>query len=132
MPPHNQVSAVLPLRQALTRSVSEECGGPKAVAFNTTTFDAFKASEGMDRTYKLGRLDAVDLREALNETLTRFSLYHKDTLIVRETGEKGTRLRIFAIRKKSTPRYVHKDHVTRAVHDLYADPVCVIDGDVLA
>lgn len=103
--------------------------------YKPVSFAAYKvtsADPSIVRTYKLGELDAIELRDALTEALTRHSLYHKDTLILRERNEKGTVLRLFAIKKKSQPRYVHQDHVTRAVRDLYADPICVIDGDVLA
>lgn len=108
---------------------------PRAVPYAATKFDAFKVdnsyASSKASTYSLGSLSETSLRPALNEALSRFALYHKDHLILRETGEQGVKLRLFAIRKKSAARYVHKDHVTRAVHDLYADPVCVIDGALL-
>jgi hypothetical protein len=41
-------------------------------------------------------------------------------------------LHIYSIKQKSKARYVHRDHVTRAVRDLYPAHVCTIDGSVLA
>lgn len=126
------MSALHPLFQEIV----EAHGAPTAVPFNTVTFDAFKVSESGDdtggRTYRLGALTEATLRGALNEALAQFALYHKDHLVLRETSEHGVKLRLFTIRKKSAARYIHKDHVTRAVRDLYADPVCVIDLQALA
>lgn len=123
-----------PIFQGIVEAHGLTSKEPEAVPFSTTTFEAFKVDDsyatGKSHTYRLGRLSEHSLRQALNEALARYALYHKDHLILRETGDDGVKLRIFAIRKKSSARYVHKDHVTRAVHDLYADPVCVIDGEV--
>lgn len=101
----------------------------RATPFQVTRYDAFKITEG--RTYRLGELDAGSLGEAMNAAVGQFAMFHKDHLLIRETGEGGTRLHLFAIKRKTNARYVHKNHVTRAVHDLYAAPVCTIDGDII-
>ncbi|MFN3474050.1 MAG: hypothetical protein ACK4ZW_08400 [Blastomonas sp.] len=53
---------------------------------------------------------------------------HKDAFIVLEadaiTG--GQHLHTFQVKRKSKPRYVTVDHVTRAVHDLYAEHVLTV------
>jgi hypothetical protein len=54
-----------------------------------------------------------------------------DPLVLQEIGERGVKLHLFAIRRRSQPRYVHKDHVSRRVHDLYPEPVCTLDADLL-
>jgi hypothetical protein len=111
LPPHNSASAVLPLRQALTRSVY-----------------AYRISES-GRTYPV-IVDCNSLEQAVDGA--KIQCFHKEHLLIREVGNGRDRLHIYAIRQKSTPRYVHKDHVTRAVRDLYAAPVCSFDGAMLA
>lgn len=103
----------------------------QAAPYSPVTYAAFQISDS-GRTYALGELAAGSLAEALNEVVSQFALSHKQHLLVREGGERGVKLHLFAIRKKSNPRYVYKDHVSRAVYDLYAAPVCTMDGSVLA
>lgn len=100
-----------------------------AVPLVTVAFDAFKVSD--DRTYMLGHIMAKTIGEALNGALAGYALFHKDTLLIRETSEKGVKVHVYGIKKKATPRWVHKDHVSRRVHDLYAAPVCIIDGSAM-
>jgi hypothetical protein len=59
---------------------------------------------------------------------------HKDCLLIRETDDAtgATVLHLFAIKKKSTPDYVRDGFTTRAVHRLYAEKICEIDGSALA
>jgi hypothetical protein len=138
-PPHLR-EAEMPLRQALTRSCAQEGLGPRAVVYTMTTFHAFHITQGMKglkevalggRTYDCGRLNAGTLEEALNEALSSKLISHKETLVLQEIGERGVKLHLFAIRRRSQPRYVHKDHVSRRVHDLYPEPVCTLDADLL-
>ena len=102
---------------------------PRAVPFSPTTFHAFKVCE--DRTYTLGEIDARTLEEARNGAVTRWALFHKDHLLIRESGERGVRLHLFAVKRKSAPRYVWENHAQKRVFDLYAAPVCTIDGGAL-
>jgi hypothetical protein len=101
----------------------------RAARFSAIDFAAFKVSE-TGRTYELGPVDASNVPDAVNAALGQFVLHHKEHLLIRETSERGSTLHIYSIRRKSAPRWVHKDHVPRAVHDLYADAVCSIDGNV--
>jgi hypothetical protein len=118
-----------PLRQQLIRSVSEECGGPRAVPFQQVDFEAFQIADG--RTYPVEGIIASTVADAVGQAVTLRAFSHKQHLLIRESGERSSKLHIFAIKKRSAPRYVHKDHVTRREHDLYAAPVCVIDEAVL-
>jgi hypothetical protein len=120
-----------PLCQQLIRSVAEESGGPRAVPYSAVSFEAFQVAEN-GRTYPVEGIIASTVADAVTQAVTLRAFSHKQHLLVRESGEQGSKLHIFAIKKKSAPRYVHKDHVSRAVRDLYAAPVCVIDGDLLA
>lgn len=123
---------VTDLRQALIRSVAEECGAARAVHYSTTSYAAFRISE-------TGRTYAVDIdgyllptvEAARDAALIGQAFAHKDHLLIRAADDRGVKLHLFAIKRKATPRYVHEDHVTRRVHDLYAAPVCVIDGGVV-
>lgn len=125
------------LRQQLTRSIAEEGNHLRAVRYTETTYSAFQVGDDEggkypQRTYTHGEMLSTSLDEAVTEALTRKLYDHKDHLVIREVGPLGMKLHIFAIRRKSTPRYVHKDHNTRRVHDLYPERVCTIDGGVLA
>jgi hypothetical protein len=126
-PPHHQ-----PLRQQLVRSVAEECGGPRAVPFDSgaTTFQVFRIADGIGptrNTYPLGDFQARSVEEALNEAIVSSALAHKDHLLIKV----GRIAHLYAIRKRAAPRYVHKDHVTRREHDLYADHVCSFEAGAL-
>jgi hypothetical protein len=120
----------IPLRAALIRSCAQEGFGPRAIPYQAVIYSAFRVSES-GRTYALDALQAGSLEEALSEALTQQAFHHKEHILVRVSGDDGVKLHLFAVKKKSTPRYVHKDHVSRRVHDLYAAPVCSIDGSVL-
>jgi hypothetical protein len=133
--------AEMPLRQALVRSCSAEGIRPAAVPYSATSYHAFRVCQGHTghhdtplggRTYDYGRLDAETLDGALTAALSLPQVVaHKETLVIQEISEKGVRLHVYSVKRKSTPRYVHENHVTRAVHDLYAAPVCSIDGNLL-
>lgn len=126
MPPHNQPA--MPLRQALTRSVAGECGGPRAVPLHQSRFRAFQVADG--RTYAINET-WHSLSDALAGVPIVRLLDHKDSLVIREEGPRGVRIHVYRVRQKSRARYVHKDHITRAVRDLYLDPVCSFDGGVI-
>lgn len=125
------------LRQQLVRSIADEGSHIRLVPHRTVSFAAFQVSNiGANasawRTYDVGELAAATLPDALNEALTRKLFDHKDHLLIRETGERGVKLHLYAIKQKSRPRYVLKDHVTRAVRDLYPAHLCTIDGGIFA
>lgn len=100
--------------------------------YATRTFAAFRVTES-NRTYPVTlHTTPGSLEAALNEALTRTLLCHKETLILRETDEDGAvSLHLYAIKRRSRPDYVHENHVTRAVHRLYAEKLAVVDGAVL-
>lgn len=77
------------------------------------------------------RLASDSLDAALAEALVVLPLMHKDMLAIREDTTEGAPLFLYQVKRKSQPRWVHKDHVTRAVHDLYAAPVCMLPAEVL-
>jgi hypothetical protein len=117
------------LRQQLIRSVAEECGGPRAVPLHRTKCRAFQVVEG--RTYAINE-EWHSLEDALAGVVIVRALDHKDSLIVREESERGIRIHVYRVKQKSRARYVHRDHITRSVRDLYLDPVCSFDGGVIA
>lgn len=111
---------------------------PAAVPYSPTRFDAFRIADmgkgNPQRTYKVdieGYL-LPTVEAARDAALLGQAFAHKDHLIIRETGERGVKLHVFAIKRKSTPTYVWEGHVQKRVNRLYADPVCTIDGGVLA
>lgn len=118
------------LRQDLIRSVHAECGGPRAVPLRAATFEAFQIAES-GRTYPIEGLVAGTLEDAKTQAVFLRALHHKQHLLIKETRQAGVRLHLFAVKRKAQPRYVHGDHVTKRVHDLYLAPVCSIDGGVL-
>lgn len=130
---------MMDLRQQLTRSVAQECGAARAVPYSNTTYHAFRVCQGYSgtketplggKTYDYGKLDARSLDDALTEALAQM-FDHREHIVIQEISPSGVKLHIYAVRKKSTARLVHKDHVTRRVHDLYADPICTLDGSLL-
>jgi hypothetical protein len=67
---------------------------------------------------------------AVDAALGAQNFYAKEQLIVRET-DGATKIHIFCIKRQSAPTYVWRDHVQHRVHRHYADPLCVLDGDML-
>jgi hypothetical protein len=124
MASHHQA---LPLRQALVRSCAEEGLGARAVRLQPRTFYPFRVVEN-GRTLPLV-VDCASLDEAVEGA--KVHCFHKEHLLIREVGEGCDKFHIYAIKQKSTPRYVHRDHVTRAVRDLYAAKVCTFDAGML-
>lgn len=113
---------------------------PAALPYSATRFDAFRIVEPGSgfpgappprTTYSLGEIPATTLDEALNAVLAKCLLMHKDHLAIRETTDRGQRVHLFAIRKKSGPTYVYVDHVQKRVERLYAAPLCVMDGGLV-
>jgi hypothetical protein len=117
-----------PLRQQLIRSVAEECGGPRAVPFSTRCFYAYRVTE-KGTTLPL-IVDCSTLDEAVNGAMVH--CIHKEHLLIREVDDGRTRNHLYAIKKHSAPTYVYRDHDYHRQDRLFAAPVCVIDGDLLA
>src|SRR5690349_9558849 len=108
----------------------------RAVPYVATEYAAFRIAD-MGKGFKQ-RTYAIELKgypssldEAANAALSAQAFAHKDHLLIRETGEKGVTLHLFAVKRKSAGRPVYRDYVTRTVHDLYLAPVVMIDGGVL-
>jgi hypothetical protein len=117
------------LRQALIRSLAEDGGAVRAVPFHRTTVRAFQVSEG--RTYGINET-WHSLADAVAGVPIVRALNHKDSLVLREESERGIRIHVYRVKQRSQARYVHRNHVTRAVRDLYLDHVCSFDGGVIA
>lgn len=101
---------------------------PRAVPLHLTTFRAFQVSDG--RTYAINETWHA-LADALAGVVIVRALNHKDSLVIREEGPRGIRIHIYRVKQRSRARYVHKDHLTRAVRDLYLEAVCSFDGAVV-
>jgi hypothetical protein len=123
------VNAALPIAEAL----------PAAERYHAVRFDAFRICEAAPApyggppartTYSLGEIPASSLDEALNAVLIKCLLCHKEHLAIRETTDRGARVHLYAIKRKSTPQYRYENHQQVRVHPLYAAPLCVIDGPV--
>jgi hypothetical protein len=100
---------------------------PRAVPFQAVTFYPYRVTES-GRTYPL-IVSCNSLKEAVEGA--KVSCQHKEHLLIKEVGPTGQRLHLFAIRRKSNPRYVWQGHEQKRVHDLYAAEVCSFDGGVV-
>ena len=101
---------------------------PRAVRFSPVCFYAYRITES-GRTYPL-IVDCSTLQEAIDGA--KVQCQHKDHLLIREVSDQADKHHLFAIKRKSAPRYVYKDYQTTRVHDLYAAPVCSFDGRIIA
>lgn len=101
---------------------------PQAVRFSPRCFYAFRVAEN-GRTYPL-IVDCNTLDEAVMGAMVH--CIHKEHLLIREVEDGRARNHLFAIRKRSAPTYVYRDHDYHRQDRLYAAPVCVIEGDLLA
>jgi hypothetical protein len=115
---------------------------PRAERFTPKLFLAFRLVESRNgftkaTGWKSYPLPLGDPPETLTEAMTAATaacLLHKDRLAIRETDELtgATVLHLYAVKQKSTPRYVHRDHRTVPVRDLYLEPICSVPGEVFA
>lgn len=123
---------------------------PRAIPYAARRFEAFRISAGGGdhsfsprgfRTCKGTEVDGATLDEALASALTKMALDHKDHLVIRETGRHSVKLRadeplewlhVFAVKRRSDPRYVWEGHVQKRVHNLYPAHVVTIDAAALA
>jgi hypothetical protein len=108
----------------------------RATRYTGKSFAAFRVTNDGKRTYPhpfAGEPETIDQARDLALTGPKL-IAHKDCLLIRETDEASgaTVLHLFAIKKKSTPDYVRDGFTTRAVHRLYAEKICEIDGSALA
>lgn len=134
MPPHITESA-MPLRQALTRSVAQECGGPRAVPFNVDAraYEAFRLGrDGKDRTTLQEPLQATTLKDALAETTSRWSWDRGDRLGVREIGSRIDRLHVYAARRSSAATRVYREYQQHSEYARSLDHICTIDLNIVA
>ena len=105
----------------------------RARPYRRFSFRVFRIVDG--RTY--GPLDwcvgdPSTLAEAVQGYQANFS--HKEHMLIVERDherERETR-HLYAIKRKSAGRWVYEDYQHRKVHDLYADPVCAMDEEVVS
>jgi len=124
---------------------------PRPDAYRPTRYEGFIVSVDTGRTYPL-RLDRevshtrelerqerpcappATLKEAVGAALRNHVLNHKDKLVIKATDEatgKAT-LHLYAVRRKSAPDYVWRNHVQVREHRLYVEPICDLSWAVLA
>jgi hypothetical protein len=101
---------------------------PRAVRFSPLCFYAYRVTE-KGTTLPL-IVDCSTLDEALNGAMVH--CFHKEHLLIREVADARTRNHLYAIKKRSAPTYIYRDHEYHRQDRLYAAPVCVIEGDMLA
>lgn len=83
-----------------------------------------------NRTTALDIGEPVSLDDARNAAAARCQ--HKDTLLIRETGDHGDMLHLYAIKRKSAPSYEYdRNHILHRMNTLYADFICKADASVL-
>lgn len=113
------------LRQQLTRSVAEECGAARAVAYDpdARTYEAFSLGA---RTDLKGELKATALDQATAEATARWHWDRGDRLGIRETGQEDSpfwpfekqafdRLHVYAIQRSAPLRWEAVDYGARTV-----------------
>lgn len=89
-----------------------------AVPFNVETFEAFRLRENGEAlpldTYPTFE-DALQMASASSVHKAKFAIQRTNTL----TGE--IVLHVYAIKQKSKPTYVHREHQTVRIHQHYAE-----------
>jgi hypothetical protein len=125
------------LRQQLTRSVAEECGAARAVAFdpNARSYEAFGFGER--RTNLLDPLDATTLDDALAEVTAKHHWDRGDRLGVREIGREIDRLHVYAVRRtdqiESTRACYDNPYARTALsYKRRLEHICTIDQRVIS
>jgi hypothetical protein len=118
------------LKQALTRSVAEEMGGPRAVRFDPDA-RAYEAFACGDQTNLLQPLKATTLKDALAETTSRWGWDRGSRIAVREIGHRIDRLHVYAVRRASQPRRVYRDYSYHNEPKLSLDHICTIDVNIV-
>ena len=115
---------------------------PAAALYCATTYEAFRVGNVSAtktpkwRTYVVDIAGYLlpDLEAAKNAALISQSFDRGDQLIIREIGDQGVQLHLFSIKQRSAPTYVPDPDsmTTKRVNRMYADPLCVVDGGVMA
>lgn len=88
------------------------------------SFDAFRVlSSGKAQRLEIS---AASIEDAADQAAAWCA--HKDTFAIRETPALGGNavVHFYTMKRKSRARYVHQDHVTRAVHDLYGEELFAV------
>jgi hypothetical protein len=120
--------------------------GARPQAYAQVSYRAFKVGEpdfsGQPGAYPSDIGEPETLSDALAAAITRGCFQHKATLAIRETGIRlrqwantaeevpFDRLHIYQIKRRSQPRY-EGPFGERRVHDLYAELVVTVPGEVL-
>ena len=104
----------------------------RPVRYGDLSFKAFRIAESNGRLSRLQIADDhVTVEEAIDDAKLR--CIHKDKLLIRSfndrTGE--VRLHLYAIKRQSRANYVYRDYQTVREHPMYAEAICVIDGEAL-
>jgi hypothetical protein len=110
------------------RSTITKADEPRAIPFraNAPCFYVYRIVDG--RTYPLV-VDCNSLSDAVDGG--KVQCIHKDHLLIREVAGERDILHLYAIKRKSHPRYVYRNYAYDRVHDLYAAHVCTIDARML-
>lgn len=126
------------LRQALVRSVAEECGPVRAVTFdpNARAFEAFSFGR-YSRLYD--PLEATTLEQAVAETTARWAWDRGDRFGIREIGAGDSEfypfgkvavdlLHVYAVRRSGRGTW-HRDKPM--TYKMSAEHICSIDLNVI-
>lgn len=127
---------------SLSASMLERIIPTRADRYTDRTFEAFKASDGIDPRWNatsLGPVEGADLSDAVTLALGTIGITfdHKDHLLIRETfpaidGSQRIVLHIYAVKRKSAPSYVWRGHQQVRVNQLYPAHLFSMDAAVLA
>jgi hypothetical protein len=131
----------MPLKQALTRSVAEEMGGPRAVRFDpdARAYEAFVSGTGHGGSKLLDPLKATTLDEALAEVTERWAFDRGDRFQIREIGSTDSSfypfgkvgvdlLHVYAVRRTGRGIW-HPDRPM--TYNKSVDHICTIDLNVV-
>ena len=111
------------LRQALTRSVAEECGAVRRFDPDARSYEAFGLGA---RTELKGELEATSLEAAQAEATERWHWDRGDRIGIREQGQEDApfwpfekqsfdRLHVFAVQRSAPLRWRASDDLMRSV-----------------
>ncbi len=102
----------------------------RATRIQSKRYEAFQISE-FGRTYPKPIDPAETLQDALNAAVV--TCIHKDNLVIKEIDDQRgeVKLHIYAVKRKSTPNYVYRDHEYHREHRLYPELLCVVDGNMI-
>lgn len=121
-----------PLRQALTRSVAEECGPVRAYDPDARAYEAFRlGSDAKGWTSLQEPLKATTLKDALAETTGRWSWDRGDRLGVREIGPRIDHLHVYAARRSGAATRVYRDYQHHTEYARSLEHICTIDLNII-